>query len=194
MSENLNPKIPLIIDCTLDILRDGGEQGVSMRKVAAKAGMSLGNLQYYFKSKDELFAGVIREYFGRCSGHFNAALAERRPEGRLETIRFLVEYGMDYADSEIAKVFRELWGIAARNRSVENHLHEYYRAYADALVEMLVPYAKTPAAASTVASFLIPFYEGYGMISSPLPSDRREMAEGLVRMVDALLDGDFAWT
>lgn len=190
MSESLNPKIPLIIDCTLDILRDCGEQGLSMRKVAAKAGMSLGNLQYYFKNKDELLGGVIREYCGRCGDHFNKAMSERSPEGRPETIRFLVEYGMGYADSEIGKVFRELWGIAARNKNVEKHLHEYYKVYADDLVEMLVPHAKTPANAATVASFLISFFEGYGMISSPLPSGRREMTESLTRMVEALLEGD----
>lgn len=187
--QRVNPKIPLIIDCTLEILRDHGDQGLAMRKVAAKVGMSLGNLQYYFKNMDELLVGVIHEYFRQCKENFNEKLAEQQPEGKLETIRFLVEHGMSYADCEKQKVFRELWGIAARNENIKHHLHSYYRVYADELGDMLADYAKTPDVASRVVSFLIPFYEGYGMISSPLPSNRQEMTEFLVHIVDLALEG-----
>lgn len=186
-----NPKIPLIIDCALDILRDHGEQGLAMRKVATKAGMSLGNLQYYFKNKDELLAGVLDEYFERCGVRYDAAFSERRPEGRNETIRFLVTYGMEYADSEIGKVFRELWGIAARNDSIKGHLQEYYQVYADEVTKVLAPFAKTSDAAARAVSLLIPFYEGYGLMSSPLPLNRKEMIEFLVGIVESTLDGDF---
>lgn len=189
MSQNAkkksNQKIPLIIDCTLSILRDQGEQGLSMRKVAAKAGMSLGNLQYYFKNKDALLAGVVEEYFGRCGDHYSAALAKSQPTGKRESIEFLVRYGMEYADSEIGMVFRELWGMAARNEIIESHMHAYYRVYEEELVKVLTPYAKKPGAVSRVVSLLIPFYEGYGLTSSTLPSDKEEVVAFLVNIVES---------
>lgn len=184
-----NPKIPLIIDCTLEILRDHGEQGFAMRKVAAKAGMSLGNLQYYFKNKDELLAGVIDEYFGRCGDKYYAALEEQEPKGRLETIRFLVAYGMGYANSEIGTVFRELWSIAARNEAIERHLHEYYRLYMEEVTTVLAPYTKKSEDVSKVVSLIVPFYEGYGLISTPLPVDKTDMIDFLVRIIDSTLEG-----
>jgi len=185
-----NPKIPLIIDCALEILRDHGEQGLSMRKVATKAGMSLGNLQYYFRNKDELLAGVLDEYFGQCGDHYDAAVSRCRPEGRGEIIHFLVTYGMDYADSEIGKVFRELWGIATRNDSIKGHLHEYYHVYADEVAKVLAPFAKTSEATAKAVSLLIPFYDGYGLISSPMPLNRQAMIEFLVDIVDSTLEGN----
>ncbi len=185
-----NPKIPLIIDCTIDILRDHGERGLSMRKVATKAGMSLGNLQYYFKNKDELLAGIFDEYFRRCGDHYNAAFSEYSPESRNEIIRFLATYGMEYAESEVGKVFRELWGIATRNDSIKGHLYEYYRIYADEVSKTLAPFAKTEDATDKVVSLLIPFYDGYGLLSSPspLPLNKQAIIEFLVALIDSTLD------
>lgn len=187
-----NPKIPLIVDCALAILRDQGEQGLAMRKVAAKAGMSLGNLQYYFKNKDELLDGVLDDYFQRCGDHYDAAFARCRPEGRDATIRFLAAYGMEYADSELGKVFRELWGIATRNDRLKGHLHEYYRVYAEEVAKALAPFAGTPDAVARVVSLLIPFYDGYGLIASPspLPLDRQAMIDFLADIMDSALNGD----
>ena len=190
-NQKSNPKIPLIIDSTLEILRDYGEQGLSMRKVAAKAGMSLGNLQYYFKNKDELLAGVLDEYFLRCGDHYNAALSEHCPEGRDEMLRFLATYGMEYAESEIGKVFRELWGIATRNDRIQRRLHEYYHVYADEVAKALAPFARTAEATDRAVSLLIPFYDGYGLLSSSslLPLDRQTMIEFLVEVVASTLEG-----
>ena len=41
------------------MLLDEGYAGVSLRKIAAQLGISVGNLQYYFSTKDELVEAVI---------------------------------------------------------------------------------------------------------------------------------------
>lgn len=194
MSQNTNkehnPKIPLIIDCTLEVLRDHGEQGLSMRKVAAKAGMSLGNLQFYFKNKDELLKGMVDEYFERCAGDFSERLLEREPEGKREVIQFLVKYGMDYAESELGEVFRSLWEMAARNENIRRPLHDYYLAYADELAGMIAPFAKTPAAIPRTVTLLISYFDGHGRISCPLPSDKQDMIEFLTNIIESALEGE----
>jgi AcrR family transcriptional regulator len=40
------------------LIRDGAG-GFSMRKVAIAAGISLGNLQYHYKTKDDLLEGML---------------------------------------------------------------------------------------------------------------------------------------
>lgn len=194
MSESIrkkvNPKIPLIIECTLEILRDQGDQGLSMRKVAARAGMSLGNLQYYFRNKDELLLGLADVYFERCSTDFRRSLAERGPEGRRATLEFMVEYGLDYATSETCQLFRELWGIAVRNERIRERMHGYYELYAASIEEVLAPFAQGPDSVAKAATLFIPFFDGYGLVSTPLPLDREAVSKMLLNIVESVLEGD----
>ena len=46
-------RINLILEAAELLLIDSGYHNFSMRKVATKAGISVGNLQYYFPSKDK---------------------------------------------------------------------------------------------------------------------------------------------
>lgn len=48
-----------------ELLVEGGLDAFAMRGVAARAGMKLGNLQYYFASRDDLLEAVIRAEFAR---------------------------------------------------------------------------------------------------------------------------------
>ncbi len=66
-------------EAAMSLIARHGLEGVTMRAVAAEAGLSYGSLFHYFKSKDELLMHVIRhstalqtkrinEYVGRYSG------------------------------------------------------------------------------------------------------------------------------
>jgi AcrR family transcriptional regulator len=46
-----------IVDAALELFREKGYDGTTMRAVAQAAGVSLGNAYYYFSSKDELVLG-----------------------------------------------------------------------------------------------------------------------------------------
>ena len=161
-----------------------------MRKVATKAEMSLGNLQFYFKNKDELLKGMVDVYFERCGTDFNNSFLEKSPESKQETIRFLVDFGMDYAHSEIGAVFRELWSMAARNEEIRGQLHEYYKHFADELAKILAPYAKTADSTSKAVSLLATYFDGLGLVSCPLPVNKKEMADFITRIIDATLEGN----
>ena len=52
-------RIKIILEAAEQLLIDSGYHNFSMRKVATKAGVSVGNLQYYFPSKDKLLAAVL---------------------------------------------------------------------------------------------------------------------------------------
>lgn len=49
-----NAKIEKVLDISIKLLRQEGGFGVSMRKVATLTDMPLSNVQYYFKTKEEL--------------------------------------------------------------------------------------------------------------------------------------------
>jgi AcrR family transcriptional regulator len=48
-----------ILDAALTIFSDYGYRGASMRKIAGHAGISVGGLYLYFKSKEELSISMI---------------------------------------------------------------------------------------------------------------------------------------
>jgi AcrR family transcriptional regulator len=58
----MSPKVEHLLNCAMNILKESGDQGLTMRKVAEAAGMRLSNVQYYFKTK-ELLLGALLEGF-----------------------------------------------------------------------------------------------------------------------------------
>lgn len=46
-----------IVDAALELFRENGFEGTTMRAIAERAGVSVGNAYYYFSSKDELVQG-----------------------------------------------------------------------------------------------------------------------------------------
>jgi AcrR family transcriptional regulator len=62
-----------IVGAALDLFRERGFEGTTMRAVAERAGVSVGNAYYYFSSKDELVQGF---YDQLVSEHRALALPE----------------------------------------------------------------------------------------------------------------------
>lgn len=62
-----------LVEVARDVLAEGGLDAFAVRAVAARAGMTLGNLQYYFASRDDLLEAVIRTEFERDLAAFDGA-------------------------------------------------------------------------------------------------------------------------
>lgn len=177
-----NPKIPLIIDSTLAILREQGEHGLSMRKVASKCGMSLSNLQYYFKNKNELLKGVVSFYFGECGSSFDTKMAEVKAKSPREQIVELINYELDHNETTIesSKTFHQIWAIANTNEEVRAHLKSYYFELSEKLSHFLSPIVIDEDSIPRIVSLLMPYFEGYSITSFTIPLDRGQVAEALV--------------
>jgi AcrR family transcriptional regulator len=64
-----------LVEVARDLLVEGGLDVFAMRAVAVRAGMKLGNLQYYFASRDDLLEAVIRAEFAQDLVAFQEASA-----------------------------------------------------------------------------------------------------------------------
>jgi AcrR family transcriptional regulator len=71
------------------LVEDGFDQFV-LRRVAAKAEMKLGNLQYYFATRDDLLEAVIRAEFDRDLDALRLATTVESAEGLKTAARALV--------------------------------------------------------------------------------------------------------
>ncbi|MGF1544585.1 MAG: helix-turn-helix domain-containing protein [Parvularculaceae bacterium] len=53
--------ISIILAAAREVFVDSGHAGLSLRKVAERAGVAVGNVNYYFASKRELLDAMLRE-------------------------------------------------------------------------------------------------------------------------------------
>ncbi len=172
-------KAEKVIDCATALLRNEGDRGVTMRRVAQDAGMSLSNVQYYFKNKDALLKAMADRYFYQCledieseqfPGEAGDAKAALHP-----VIESFLAHGLEVSD--MCRVFREYWALATRNAAIESYLVNYYTRLAVVLKDKLRPMAVDEPALDEAVSMFIPVVEGYSITCPALPIDIDRMTE-----------------
>jgi AcrR family transcriptional regulator len=149
-----------IIDTARQILLEEGWANLALRDVAVRLGMTHGNLQYYFPTKDDLLLAVFDEEVAKyTTGLHDAAAAASSRQARLEAI-------VDSALDEMLTPEVRLWYVAHATASHSPEMREVLRRenerYREALAEEL------------------------GEIASELSEQRRRH---LAQLIQALLDG-----
>ena len=172
-----NAKIEKVLDISIDLLRQEGDFGVSMRKVATLTEMSLSNVQYYFKTKDHLLKAMADRYFQQC-------LDELAQQPELSSERELKAFISDllshvYEVSDMCRIFREYWAISTRNEAIEEYLLDYYRAMTRALIKIFKPLAKDDESVESAVAIFVPFVEGYSITAKALSVELDSMAESI---------------
>lgn len=105
-----------ILDCARAILAQEGYAGLSMRRVAAQAGISLSNVQHYYPNKDLLLEALLlytMDSFQARIDAISAAMAGAPPLERfVSTIDMFLE---GLTDPVTHALFFEIWALASRN-------------------------------------------------------------------------------
>jgi len=153
--------------------------------------MSLSNLQYYFRTKNELLKGVVDFYFQKCEKEFEANLDASGNDDVRQRVYKLIKPHLVYGDdlAEICKIFRELWGFATRNEDINDHLVSYYRRYAKRLSEEFEYLSFMPDVIPQVISLLIPYFEGYSITSTSVSLNAGQVADMLSDITMSILEG-----
>ncbi|HAS6346868.1 TPA: TetR family transcriptional regulator [Vibrio vulnificus] len=183
-----NAKIEKILDISIALLRQEGDFGVSMRKVATLAEMSLSNVQYYFKTKDELLKAMADRYFQQCLDE----LAEHPQLSDASELKHFISAQLShvYQVSDMCRIFREYWAISTRNAAIDAYLIAYYRTMASSLNKIFKPLAKDDASIERAVSVFIPFVEGYSITARALPVELDSVTESLSSIVLKQLTGE----
>lgn len=180
----------MILDCALVLLKDSGDAGLTMRKLADSAGMRLSNVQYYFKSRDDVLKAMAARYFEECAEQVRR-LAEASSGSTLrERARALILVGLHHSDemSDMCRIFRELWAISSRNETIRDHMAEYYRTFSSLVADIVVGTDRDHELRNRVSGILVPFFEGYSVTAGAVPLVTEEVADllsGIVVSFDA---------
>ena len=71
-----------LVEAAIESLKRHGHEGLSVRRIAAEAGVSIGLINHHFPNKDTLVAESYRTFSRRLTESFEAAVAPRGPEPR----------------------------------------------------------------------------------------------------------------
>lgn len=104
-----------ILQAAREIFASEGYGGLTMRRVAAQVGVSLSNVQHYYKSKDMLVEALLLDSLNQFQERIDgiaASMTGSREEQFLATVdMFLDELGSPV----IRGMFFEFWALATRN-------------------------------------------------------------------------------
>lgn len=184
-----NSKAEKVLDVALELLKANGDYGVTMRQVAANADMSLSNVQYYFKNKDELLKAMASRYFGACLEEMRGMevieCSSSLEKDINDLLKGFLSHGLEV--SEMCRIFREYWAISTRNEAIDIHVKEYYREMVVVLSNILRSAAMSEQGLSQAVSIIIPFVEGYSITALAIPENIDNVTDKLAQFVIELL-------
>ena len=120
-------RIKLILEAAEQLLIDSGYHNFSMRKVATKAGVSVGNLQYYFPSKDKLLEALLDKVIQNYLDTFEKFKVKYAPKEQL--IKIIKTVIKDLSSKHATVFFPELWSMANHEKNISNIMDAMYGKY-----------------------------------------------------------------
>lgn len=115
-----------IVSAAAEVLIRGGYAMLSLRRVAEAAGISVGNLNYHFRTKEALLEALIERTLSAYSDRFESLLSDDQ-NGFEDAVNALTRWVMtDAASHEYTLLFREMWAMASHNASVAAALDDFY--------------------------------------------------------------------
>ncbi|TWC77230.1 TetR family transcriptional regulator [Rhizobium sp. SJZ105] len=131
-------RVTQILESALEVIVDEGFEGMSLRSVARKTGITIGNLQHYYGTHEGLLQAVTRyilyHYFveyDRLAELYNGN-TEKQFE---ETIRFLID---DCKTERTNAVFFSLWAMSQRSDFVSEMMDLMYTDHRRSLEKQLI--------------------------------------------------------
>ncbi len=186
--KNMKSKNQEILDCARTLLIEEGSTGFSMRKVAQKLGMSLGNLQYYFPSRVKILEGLLETDLEAYRLGFTA-IQQVNNRG-YDVLRGSIEQILGESDvqDEVA-VFRALFSF--HEPEIVQTLNHYYQELYLLLEQGLAHLANKPQNSPQVkkaAALLFPYLDGYVTTAGFLSLDRKEIAQLLAEQIWIIIE------
>jgi TetR/AcrR family transcriptional regulator, transcriptional repressor of bet genes len=181
-----------LLDCVLQLLVADGYEGISIRRVATAAGVSIGAVQHHFPTKDALLAAAM----DRVSQQFEERLERRLAPGAgpAEVLRAVADELLSAGEER--RPASVIWLVRMARAAVHEPTAEVHRwgwQQVEDLLAALIAAVRpdlTDQAARDEATLLLALLDGLaGAVAvepGRLPGERAEAL--LARYLDALVD------
>lgn len=119
-----------LIRATLDCLAEAGSDGASVRRIAAKAGVSIGLINHYFSGIEALVAEAYRLLATELLARIEKAVDDAGPEPRMRISAFFRQsFAPPNLDYKVLHVWIAFWSMTRRSPEVQGVHDETYGAY-----------------------------------------------------------------
>jgi AcrR family transcriptional regulator len=105
-----------ILQAAREIFAAEGYGGLSMRRVAGQVGVSLSNVQHYYKSKDMLVEALLLDSLNQFQEKIDGITARMAGAPRVEQFMATVDMFLEELGNPVIRgMFFEFWALATRN-------------------------------------------------------------------------------
>jgi len=137
-TEKGNERIRSILEEATNALVEEGFSGLSFRLIAKRAGVTVGNVTYYFPTKDHFMVELARYIFGRWDVRFRRDFPNEltgKMDIFLYSIRYMIQENKRVKSNTL---LLEMWAMANRSTSVMKMLDAFYAEMRSWIEGMLV--------------------------------------------------------
>jgi AcrR family transcriptional regulator len=191
--------VDLILKAALDVLIEEGAGAFTLRRIAARCDMKVGNLSYHFARKEmliQLLLDDLLDYYERTLDD-----SARQPGIDPETqLTMMIEICLDdIGTMRTTRLFTELWALANHNEFVAERVAAFYRSAHAQIASAVAPLnpALSPAEVEAVARFISASMEGttifggYGKAwEAQMPQMKALAIKSLVHLAKTVAPGD----
>ena len=124
-----------IIDAAKQTLIEGGSSSLVLRDVADQIGITHGNLQYYFPTKDDLLIAIFDQAVEKYTDSMKVAVSETSTrKGRLDAI---IDAGIKELNTPETSLWRMMMSLADHNPDMASILKKENDLYEQVVAEEL---------------------------------------------------------
>jgi AcrR family transcriptional regulator len=158
-------RVESILEAATDTLVEEGHAGLTLRRVAQRAGLSVGNLQYYFPTKQDVVRALLSRYLEAATRRVKARVEAGGSAPRERLRRALDALLEDQESSRHCQLFAELWALAGRDSMVAEALAVFYAGFRTGVMELLHELAPNVTAVrrERQAALVVAFLEGLSL-------------------------------
>lgn len=185
-----------IVETACEILRTEGYERFSMQGIAKRMGRRLSNVQYYFKTREDLIRAVIQHIEQGYLRRY-AAVLEAAPDTAEGRFRAALEFNFeDVGDPDTRHLFIQLWPLLSTADNYSGELMQrLYLTQFQALGERIRELAPEANADEVRirAELIAALIEGL-LVTAPAnvdtPTHRRRLGESVLQTAYAIATGD----
>lgn len=132
-----------LIEAAIRSLKKHGHDGLSVRSVAAEAGVSIGLINHYFPNKNRLVAESYRQFSRQLGAGFRAAVARAPadPRARLSAF-FEAVFSRPNLDPQVLTAWVVFWSLFRHSSAMRRVHGEAERGYGGLVAELLADYER----------------------------------------------------
>lgn len=130
-------RIEAILDAAAEVLISQGYKKLTLRQIALQAGITVGNLTYYYRSKEALLKDLLENILSSYLDEMDR-IVEASGDSPQDCFAAIVEYLIeDLNTRRTTKFFPELWALANHDDHAAELMEKMYADERQALAELI---------------------------------------------------------